>query len=105
MHRLLIFTVLNNPVVVRTLDALEAGLALTPEVAENVLDLILEEVVRTSLVVANVKVLTKLRQFLRRESQLSQIVPAIISEVEDSSRRKLVIDLASHGFVLFRRDG
>jgi hypothetical protein len=70
VHRLLILTILNYSVMIRTLDALKAGVV-PCQIAENVFDFLLKEVIRTGLVVTNVEIFAQLRHFLRRESQLS----------------------------------
>jgi len=68
MHSLLILSILDNSVMVLAFDALEASLV--AEMTENVPDLILCEVVGTSLIVANIKVLAKLRDLFGGKSEL-----------------------------------
>ena len=80
MHSLLIFTILDDSVVVLTLDALESGLVFR-KVAKNVLNLLLCEVVGPSLIVSDVKVLIQLGNFSLCKPQLSQIVPTVVAEV------------------------
>ena len=89
VHRLLFFAVLNDSQMALALYDLEAsGGAICPtiEIAENVLDFILSEVIGASLVIPHVEVVTQLGHLLRCKPQLGQIVPAIASEVEDSAR-------------------
>ena len=105
MHRLLVFSVLDDSVVVLALEALEAWLPRrVAKAAENVLDLLLEEVVRTGLVITHVEVVGELGGLALGEAQLGQVVPAVVAEVKHGTRRKLVKNLASYGLMVLGCD-
>lgn len=105
MHGLVVLSILNNTVMVLALDALKTDCVLPVEAAKYVLDLFLCEVVGTGFVVAHIEVVLQFRCLSLSKSQLSQVVSPIVSEVEDSTWKQLVVNLTSHCLVILWRDG
>ena len=104
MHSLFLFVILDDSVMVFTLDALKSLLAIS-KVAEYVLDFFLSEIVGSCFVSSNIEIIFQFGDLLRGESELSQVVPTVVTEVEDSTRGQLVVDLLSDALVIRRLNG
>lgn len=103
MHSFLILSVFNDTIMVVNRDAFKAWLTFC-KTAENIAHLFLSEVICPRSVISNIEIVTEFRGFSLCESQLGQIVSAIVSEEQNGTWGKLVIDFLRDLFVVNWRD-
>ena len=81
MHRGLIFAVLHYTVEVFVLHFFETS------ANKELGDLLLGEIIRSSLIHTSVKVIANFIAVFHCEPQLGQVEPSIVAEIKDCSRR------------------
>jgi hypothetical protein len=90
MHLRLLLPIFNESVMIVILNLFE------PSSLKDISHLFSGEVIGSRLISPDVEVVLQLLVLSLGQSQLSQIVQAIVSEVEDSSFLELVSNLLSH---------
>ncbi len=98
MHHFLVFAIFNHSVAVLTLNALK--------LVEQFAQFFQCEVVGPSLVLPHVEVFFQfwIAHALRCKSKLSQVIPAVVSKVQNSPCRQLIVDLRNNFFEVFGGD-